>query len=81
MRWSQELQPSGVGRRYGHPEFVLSGSIDGHMRAYAAADGRVLWDFDTERAFTTTNGVAASGGSIDAAGPTVAGGMIFFGSG
>jgi polyvinyl alcohol dehydrogenase (cytochrome) len=51
------------------------------MRGYAAVDGRVLWDFDTERAFATTNGVAASGGSIDAAGPTVAGGMIFFGSG
>jgi polyvinyl alcohol dehydrogenase (cytochrome) len=63
------------------PDFVLSGSIDGHMRGYAAVDGRVLWDFDTERAFATTNGVAASGGSIDAAGPTVAGGMIFFGSG
>jgi polyvinyl alcohol dehydrogenase (cytochrome) len=62
-------------------EFVLSGSIDGHMRAYGAADGRVLWDFDTERSFTTTNGVAASGGSIDAAGPTIAGGMIFLGSG
>jgi polyvinyl alcohol dehydrogenase (cytochrome) len=41
------------------PEFVLSGAVDGHIRAYAAADGRVLWDYDTVKPFTTVNGVAA----------------------
>jgi polyvinyl alcohol dehydrogenase (cytochrome) len=63
------------------PEFVLSGSVDGHLRAYARADGRVLWDYDTAKPFVTVNGVASHGGSLDAAGPTVAGGMIFANSG
>jgi polyvinyl alcohol dehydrogenase (cytochrome) len=63
------------------PDFVLSGAIDGHMRAYSAADGRVLWDYDMARPFKTVNEVEASGGSIDTAGPTVAGGMIFVNAG
>ena len=63
------------------PDFVLSGAVDGHIRAYATANGAVLWDFDTVRSFTTVNGVAAHGGSIDSAGPTIAGGMLFLGSG
>jgi polyvinyl alcohol dehydrogenase (cytochrome) len=63
------------------PEFVLSGSVDGHIRAYATANGAVVWDYDTARTFPTVNGIAANGGSLDAAGPTIAGGMIFVGSG
>jgi polyvinyl alcohol dehydrogenase (cytochrome) len=31
------------------PGAVLSGSMDGHIRAFSAADGRVLWDFDTQK--------------------------------
>jgi polyvinyl alcohol dehydrogenase (cytochrome) len=63
------------------PDFVLSGAIDGHMRAYSAADGRVLWDYDMARPFKTVNDIKASGGSIDTAGPAVAGGMIFVSAG
>lgn len=62
-------------------DFVLSGSVDGHVRAYSTKDGRVLWDYDMLKTFVTTNGVEASGGSLDSAGPTVAGGMIFVNSG
>jgi polyvinyl alcohol dehydrogenase (cytochrome) len=63
------------------PDFVLSGSIDGHIRAYSSTDGSILWDYDMARPFTTVNDVAASGGSLDAGGPTVAGGMIFVNAG
>jgi polyvinyl alcohol dehydrogenase (cytochrome) len=63
------------------PDFVLSGAIDGHIRAYSAADGRVLWDYDMAQPFKTVNDVEASGGSLDTAGPTVAGGMIFVNAG
>jgi polyvinyl alcohol dehydrogenase (cytochrome) len=42
---------------------VFSGSLDGHMRAFDAENGRVLWDFDTARDFTAVNGVAAKGGT------------------
>lgn len=38
-------------------------------------------DYDTVGAFDTVNGVKSNGGSLDAAGPTVAGGMLFVNSG
>jgi polyvinyl alcohol dehydrogenase (cytochrome) len=63
------------------PGVVFSGAVDGHLRAYDSSDGRVIWDVDTARDFDTVNGVAGSGGSIDGPGPTVAGGMVFTGSG
>jgi len=63
------------------PGVVFSGSLDGHMRAFNAENGKVLWDFDTAREFTSVNGVAAKGGSLDGAGPVVSGGMIFINSG
>jgi polyvinyl alcohol dehydrogenase (cytochrome) len=59
------------------PGVVFSGGADGAMRAYASADGRVLWTFDTNRDFPTVNGVKADGGSIDGPGPVVAGGMVY----
>jgi polyvinyl alcohol dehydrogenase (cytochrome) len=59
------------------PGVVFSGSADGAMRAYASGDGRILWTFDTNRDFTTVNGVKADGGSIDGPGPVVAGGMLY----
>jgi len=60
---------------------VFSGSLDGHIRAYDAKTGAILWDFDTVRDFDTVDLVAARGGSIDVAGPVVAGGMVFIESG
>ncbi len=63
------------------PGIVFSGSMDGHMRAFAAEDGRVLWDFDTVRQFPTVNGVAAKGGAIDGPGPVIVNGMLFMNSG
>ncbi len=58
------------------PGAVFSGSIDGHLRAYAAQDGKIIWDFDTARSFDAVNGVAAKGGSLDVGGPVIAGGII-----
>lgn len=63
------------------PGVVFSGSDDGHLRAFSTEDGRVLWDFDTVREYQTTNGVRAKGGSLDGAGPVIAGGMLFVNSG
>jgi polyvinyl alcohol dehydrogenase (cytochrome) len=63
------------------PGVVFSGSMDGHLRAYAAADGKLLWDFDTLRDFDTVNGVKAKGGSLNGSGPTIFGGMLFVNSG
>jgi len=63
------------------PGVVFSGSMDGHLRAFAASDGRLLWDLDTLRDFETVNKVKAHGGSINATGAVVAGGMLFVNSG
>lgn len=63
------------------PGVVFSGAYDGHMRAYAAEDGRILWDFDTARAFETVNGVPGNGGSIDGPGAVVVNGMVYVNSG
>jgi polyvinyl alcohol dehydrogenase (cytochrome) len=63
------------------PGAVFSGSMDGHIRAFSAADGKLLWDFDTEKSYATVNGVPAKGGSLDGAGPVIVGGMLFVNSG
>lgn len=63
------------------PGVVFSGSVDGHLRAYSTKDGSVIWDYDTAHDFTTVNGVAAKGGSMDGPGPIVSGGMLYLDSG
>lgn len=63
------------------PGAVFSGSDDGHLRAFATEDGRVLWDFDTAREYQTANGVRGNGGSLNGPGPVIAGGMLFVNSG
>ena len=63
------------------PGVVFSGGQDGVLRALSTADGKQIWEFDTVRDFTTVNGVAGKGGAMGAPGPTVAGGMVFLGSG
>jgi polyvinyl alcohol dehydrogenase (cytochrome) len=63
------------------PGVVFSGGWDGMLQAYSTDDGRLLWEYDTAREFTAVNAVAAKGGSMGAAGPVVAGGMLFAGSG
>jgi polyvinyl alcohol dehydrogenase (cytochrome) len=63
------------------PGVVFSGSLDGHIRAYSTADGKILWDVDTAREYTTVNGQPAHGGSLDGPGPVIAGGMLYVSSG
>jgi polyvinyl alcohol dehydrogenase (cytochrome) len=60
---------------------VFSGSLDGHIRAFSTADGKLIWDFDTEKDFATVNGISAHGGSLDGAGPVIANGMVYVNSG
>jgi polyvinyl alcohol dehydrogenase (cytochrome) len=63
------------------PGAVFSGSVDGHLRAYSTADGRIIWDYNTAKEYETVNGVKAKGGSIDAAGPAIADGLVVTNSG
>lgn len=63
------------------PGVAFSGAVDGHLRAYSTTNGAILWDFDTARPYQAVNGVAARGGSLNAPGPAIAGGMLFTNSG
>jgi polyvinyl alcohol dehydrogenase (cytochrome) len=63
------------------PGVVFSGSYDGMLRALASDTGKVLWEYNMLDEVKTVNGVSAKGGSMGGPGPTVAGGMLFAGSG
>jgi polyvinyl alcohol dehydrogenase (cytochrome) len=65
------------------PGLVFAGSQDGHLRAFSAKDGKILWDFDTAgQTYKTTNGVAdQKGGGIDGTGPVISDGNIYVMSG
>ena len=63
------------------PGAVLSGSLDGGMRAYSTADGKIVWSYDTNREFQTVNNVKAIGGGLEGPGAIVSGGMLYFNSG
>jgi polyvinyl alcohol dehydrogenase (cytochrome) len=63
------------------PGVVFSGSEDGTLRAYDIRNGKVIWQFNDLRQFNTVNGVPAQGGSMDATGPAIVGGMVYVNSG
>ena len=60
---------------------MFTGSRDGILRAYSTRDGKIIWEYRTNRAYETVNGVAGKGGGIGGPGPTIVGGMLFVGSG
>ncbi|MGA8013436.1 MAG: PQQ-binding-like beta-propeller repeat protein [Candidatus Acidiferrales bacterium] len=75
LRFGQSAAVTGI------PGAVFTGGWDGILRALSTDDGKILWQFDTAREFTTVNGVAAKGGSMGGPGPVVANGMLYVGSG
>jgi polyvinyl alcohol dehydrogenase (cytochrome) len=63
------------------PGVVFSGSNDGALRAFSATTGAIVWEFDTNKEFTSVNGVPAKGASLIGPGPVVVGGMVYVNSG
>lgn len=64
------------------PGGVVAGAMDGHVRAYQAKDGKVVWDFDTATLFKTLSGKEARGGSVGGgSGPVFNGNMLYLNSG
>ena len=63
------------------PGTAFLGATDGHLRAFSTIDGRVQWEFDTTRPFTTVNGVTARGGALDHGGPTIVNGTVYVNAG
>jgi len=60
---------------------VFSGSRDGVLRAFSATDGKIIWEYATQKEFPTVNGVPGNGGGFGGPGPTIVGGMLYIGSG
>jgi polyvinyl alcohol dehydrogenase (cytochrome) len=63
------------------PGVVFSGSVDGHLRGYATDTGNVVWDYNADQEYASTNGVKTKGGSFDGPGPTIVDGMLYVMSG
>jgi polyvinyl alcohol dehydrogenase (cytochrome) len=82
--WTAKLAAAGPGNpaaTSGIPGVVFTGTSDGTLRAVTTKDGQVLWQYNTARDYETVNGVIAKGGNMGQAGATIAGGMVFIGSG
>jgi polyvinyl alcohol dehydrogenase (cytochrome) len=60
---------------------VVTSSVDGKLRIFDAASGKLLFSDDTIRAFKTINGVAGHGGQIDNGAFIAANGTLFVQSG
>ena len=60
---------------------VVVGSLDGFLRAFDAATGELLFQYDTARDYDTANGVPGKGGAIDNASIVAANGYVFVNSG
>lgn len=63
------------------PDVVFAGAFDGRLRAYEAATGEILWDFNTHGEFPSVSGETARGGSIESDGPVVYRGHVLVNSG
>jgi polyvinyl alcohol dehydrogenase (cytochrome) len=64
------------------PGAVLAGHMDGRLRAYDAATGKVVWEVDTTQEWKTVSGEVAHGGSFGGgAGPMIVHGKVFAASG
>ncbi|HEX6354325.1 PQQ-binding-like beta-propeller repeat protein [Actinophytocola sp.] len=65
------------------PGLAWVGGVDGKLRAYDAADGRILWTYDTVRTFTGVNGIEGMGSAITGTGGgvVISDGMVYVQSG
>jgi len=63
------------------PGAVFAGHLDGKLRAYDSATGKIIWEVDTTPAVKTVNGATAHGGSISGPGAAIADGHVIINSG
>lgn len=78
----------GCGTRYGHSVMpllvdgaLISAGMDGRLFVFDKESGEILFEYDTVRDYTTSNGVPGFGGAIDSHSIAAGGGMLFVNSG
>jgi polyvinyl alcohol dehydrogenase (cytochrome) len=92
LLWSQPADDVCAGREFCEPGIsaaitaipgaVIAGHMDGRLRVYDSATGRILWHYDSTQEVVTVDGSRARGGSFGGgAGPIVQDGMLFAASG
>jgi polyvinyl alcohol dehydrogenase (cytochrome) len=89
--WSAPAQDACNGRNFCDPGIsaavtaipgvVFAGHMDGVLRAYDSATGRIIWKYDATGGVKTVSGALAHGGSFGAAGPVVRDGYVVVNSG
>ena len=63
------------------PGAVIAGHMDGRLRIYDGANGKVLWEHDASQEVLTVSGAKAHGGSFGGAGAAVRDGYLAVNSG
>ena len=63
------------------PGVIFAASLDGRLLAFDSDTGKPIWSANTAVTVISTDGKYATGGSIDADGPVVAGGQLYINSG
>jgi polyvinyl alcohol dehydrogenase (cytochrome) len=63
------------------PGVAFVGGSDSTLHAVSTTDGKQIWEYNMNRPYETVNKVPGKGGSMGAPGMTVAGGMVYVGSG
>ncbi len=58
------------------PGVVIAGRLDGLLQAYDAANGKVIWSFDTLQQVSTITGKTAAGGAISGPGVAIGEGYL-----
>ncbi|MBS0393176.1 MAG: PQQ-binding-like beta-propeller repeat protein, partial [Proteobacteria bacterium] len=91
LLWSQPAPDRCAGRQFcdpgilaaisASPAAVFAGHLDGMLRAYDVATGRVLWEYDTLQDVKTVSGEVAHGGSMGGGGPVLYHGTLYVASG
>ncbi|MET0568417.1 MAG: PQQ-binding-like beta-propeller repeat protein [Hyphomicrobiaceae bacterium] len=62
-------------------DHIITGGLDGRVYMVERKTGKLVWQYDTAREFTTLNGVKGNGGSVDNASIVAANGLVFVNSG
>lgn len=62
-------------------DIAFAGSLKGTVYAIDAADGEILWEYQTNQEFESVNGIETKGGAIDNPGVVIAGSQVMVLSG